>query len=297
MSTRLRVSAISFLNTAPLMWGFDHEDLRRQFTVHYTVPAACAQELRAGVADIGIIPVIAYQTIPDLVVIPGVSIAANGPVRSILLISKKPMDQIKTVATDSSSRTSVALCRVLMRKWFGGQRVFTAMEPKLPNMLAEADAALIIGDPALTVDPSQYICYDLAEEWTRQTGKPFVFAFWAVRKAALEGIKADLPGIFQTSRDHGLLPENVEKLAREWAPRVGISEDSVKSYLTKNIDYSLGPAQLEGMKLFFDYAVETGVIQAHKPLEFLGNGEKGLGSALGSIGWIAAMGSLLNTLP
>ncbi|MDP9268701.1 MAG: menaquinone biosynthesis protein [Acidobacteriota bacterium] len=273
MASRLRVSAISFLNTAPLMWGFDHEDLRRQFEVHYTVPAACAQELRAGVADIGIIPVIAYQTIPDLAVIPGVSIAANGPVRSILLVSKKPLDEIKTIAADSSSRTSVALCRVLLRKWHDGQRLFTAMEPKLPNMLAENDAALIIGDPALTVDRSRYLCYDLAEEWTRHTGKPFVFAFWAVRKAAVvgpgHGRKLDLPRIFQTSRDHGLLPENVEKLAREWAPRVGISEAEVKSYLTESIDYSLDDAQLEGMQLFFQYAVETGVIPAMRPIDFL----------------------------
>jgi chorismate dehydratase len=296
MSSRLRVSAISFLNTAPLMWGFDHEDLRQQFEVHYTLPAACAQAVRMGVADIGIIPVIAYQTIPDLAIIPGVSIAAKGPVRSILLISKKPIAEVKTVAADSSSRTSVALCRVLMRKWFGGQRVFTAMAPNLPTMLAEADAALIIGDPALTIDRSQYKCYDLAEEWTNHTGKPFVFAFWAVRKAALEGVKLDLPRIFQTSRDHGLEPENVEKLAREWAPRVGISEASVKSYLTENIDYSLGNEQVEGMKLFFDYAVETGVIPAVKPFEFLTSSEKGLASAIGTFGWIAAMGSILNTL-
>jgi len=283
MSSRLRVSAISFLNTAPLMWGFDHEELRRQFEVHYTVPAACAQELRAGTADIGIIPVIAYQTIPDLAVIPGVSIAANGPVRSILLISKKPLEAIKTIAADSSSRTSVALCRVLLRKWHDGQRVFTAMEPKLPTMLAENDAALIIGDPALLVDRSEYICIDLAEEWKKQTGKPFVFAFWAVRKAALagpgSGRRLDLARIFQTSRDHGLLPENVEKLAREWAPRVGISEDDVKSYLTKNIDYSLDAAQLEGMNLFFQYAVETGVIPEVRPIEFL-DAARGAGTAL-----------------
>jgi chorismate dehydratase len=269
MSSRLRVSAISFLNTAPLMWGFDHEDLRRQFEVHYTVPAACAQELRSGVADIGIIPVIAYQTIADLVVIPKVSIAANGRVRSILLISKKPIEAIKTIAADSSSRTSVALCRVLLRKWYEGSRIFTAMEPKLPTMLAENDAALIIGDPALTVDRSNYICYDLAEEWTRRTGKPFVFAFWAVRKAALAGRRLDLARIFQTSRDHGLLPENVDKLAREWAPRVGISEDDVKSYLTESINYSLDEAQLEGMQLFFQYAMETDVIPAVRPVEFV----------------------------
>ena len=270
MADRLRISAISFLNTAPLMWDFDHGELRRRFTIHYTVPAACAEELRTGVADIGIIPVIAYHTIPDLSVIPGVCIAAKGPVRSILLISRVPLEKIKTVAADSSSRTSVALARVMFRKWFGGQRTFTAMEPKLEVMLQHADAALIIGDNALTVDRSQYLCYDLAEEWTRFTGKSFVFAFWAVRNGALEGRNdySDLVELFQKSRDHGL--EHTAELAREWAHRVGISEDAVRSYLNESIDYQLDQERLDGMRLFLEYALETGVLPAVRPLEFIG---------------------------
>ena len=270
MVDRLRISAISFLNTAPLMWDFDHGDLRRRFTIHYTLPSACAQELRTGVSDIGIIPIVAYQTIPDLLVIPDVCIAAKGPVRSILLISKVPIEQVKTVAADSSSRSSVALCRVLFRKWLGGQRHFVSMEPKLDAMLREADAALIIGDPALAVDRSQYLCYDLAEEWTRFTGKPFVFAFWAVRAAALEGRTdyPDLAELFQKSRDHGC--KNVPALAKEWAHRVGISEPEVESYLTRNIDYRLDQEKLDGMRLFLELATETGVLPAIRPIQFLG---------------------------
>jgi chorismate dehydratase len=296
MSSRLRISAISFLNTAPLMWDFDHGELRQRFTIHYTLPAVCAQELRAGTADIGIIPVIAYQTIPDLVVIPNVAIAADGPVRSIQLISKVPLDQIKTVAADTSSRTSVALCRVLFRKWLGGQRHFTSMEPKLETMLREADAALIIGDPALTVDPGQYHCYDLAEEWKKHTGKPFVFAFWAVRAAALEGRKdyPDLAQLFQKSRDHGL--EHVPELAREWAHRVGISEEAVRSYLTENIHYHLGADKLEGMRLFFEYAAETGVLPAIKPVDFLGRTASSLGTALNGLGSLAGLLSAFNLM-
>src|SRR3954454_15702484 len=114
---RLRVSAISFLNTAPLMWDFDHGDLRRDYRVDYTLPSACAEILRNGMADIGIIPAATYTTIPDLVIIPDIAIAARGPVRSILLISKIPIDQIKTVAADTSSRSSVALLQVLLRKF------------------------------------------------------------------------------------------------------------------------------------------------------------------------------------
>ena len=113
---RLRVSAISFLNTAPLMWDFDHGELRREYEVDYTLPAICAEMLRAGTADIGIIPVAAYASIPDLVVIPDIAIAARGPVRSILLISKVPVEQMRRVAVDTSSRTSVALLQVLFNR-------------------------------------------------------------------------------------------------------------------------------------------------------------------------------------
>ena len=266
---RLRVSAISFLNTAPLMWDFDHGDRRREFEVAYTVPSACAEALRAGTADIGIIPVIAYATIPDLVVIPEVAIAAKRAVRSILLISKKPIEEVQTIAADTSSRTSVALLRILLRKWHGGGRTFLPMEPKLDKMLKQADAALIIGDPALTVDRGKYICYDLSEEWQTRTGKPFVFAFWAVRAAALAGQDpAHVARVFQESRSHGL--EHVAELAREWAPRVGISEDAVRIYLTENIDYALDAANLSGLNLFYKYAVDCGVIPDIRPLEFVG---------------------------
>lgn len=272
MASRVRISAISFLNTAPLMWDFEHGGLRRDFDVTYTVPAACAEQLRLGTADVGIIPIIAYHTIPDLRVVPGVSISASGPVRSILLISKVPVEEIRKVAADSASRTSVALNRVLFRKYWGGKREFIAMEPDLDLMLQAADAALIIGDPALTADRSRYICYDLAEEWTRLTGKPFVFAFWAVRAAALARRRLDLARVFQASRDHGL--QHVDDIARAWAPRVGLSQADVRSYLTENIEYDLDEEKLAGMNLFLEYALETGVLAGTRPLEFLATSGK-----------------------
>jgi chorismate dehydratase len=265
---KLRIAAISFLNTAPLMWDFEHTELGREFEIISTVPSECAEMLRAGTADIGIVPVVAYLSIPDLRIIPNVAIAANGPVRSILLVSRMPLEEVRTVAADTSSRTSVALARVLFRKWFGGGREFTSMPPLLDVMLKCCDAALLIGDPALTVDRTRYICYDLAEEWKRLTGDPFVFAFWAVRAEALSETDLDLIKIFQQSRDHGLA--NVETLARTWAPRVGISESAVRTYLTDNIDYSLGEENLAGLELFFEYAVECGMLPGLKRLEFVG---------------------------
>ena len=115
-------------------------------------------------------------------VLPGVAIASRRPVRSILLVTRVPVDQIRTVALDTSSMTSVALTKILFEKWLGGGRTFTSMEPNVEKMLAQHDAALVIGDPALQIDRSRYLTLDLAEEWIRYTGKPFVFAFWAVRQ-------------------------------------------------------------------------------------------------------------------
>jgi chorismate dehydratase len=270
---RLRISAISYLNTAPLMWDFEHgnTDVRSAFDISYTIPSQCATSLREGSADIGIIPVAAYASIPDLAILPGVAIASRRAVRSILLVSKVPLETIQTVALDTSSMTSVALIKVLFAKWWGGSRTFTPMAPDIEQMLKMHDAGLVIGDPALQIDRSRYLTYDLAEEWIRLTGKPFVFAFWAVRQAALADAPRDLDlaTVFQESRDHGLQPENLDRIAREWSSRLGLDERGIKSYLTENIHYSLDPACLDGMQLFCQLARECGALLSAPPLCFL----------------------------
>src|SRR4029077_1165582 len=149
---RLRISAISYLNTAPLMWDFEHGDAGTAFDISYTVPAQCAADLARGSADIGIIPAAAYASIPGLAILPGVAIASRRPVRSILLVSQVPLDQIRSVALDTSSLTSVALTKVLFAKWWGQGRSFTPMAPDIERMMAAHDAGLVIGDPALKVD-------------------------------------------------------------------------------------------------------------------------------------------------
>ena len=186
---------------------------RSAFDISYTIPSLCAASLREGSADIGIIPAAAYTSIPDLAILPGVAIASRRAVRSILLVSKVPLEKIQSVALDTSSMTSVALIKVLFAKWWGGGRTFTAMAPDIEQMLKVNDAGLVIGDPALQIDRSQYLTYDLAEEWIRLTGKPFVFAFWAIRQAALNDAPRDLDlaAVFQESRDHGLLPESLDR--------------------------------------------------------------------------------------
>jgi chorismate dehydratase len=260
---KLRISAISFLNTAPLMWDFEHGEAGSQFDISYTVPSCCARALAEGTADIGIIPAAAYASIPGLKILPDVAIASRQPVRSILVVSKMPIAQARTIALDTSSMTSVALTKVLFEKWLGGGRTFAAMEPNLDKMLAAHDAALLIGDPALQVDRSRYHTLDLAEEWILRTGKPFVFAFWAVRSAALDQAPAmDLATIFRDSRDHGLEPASLDHIAREWAPKIGLDENEVRSYLTENIYYRLDAECLEGLCLFYQYAVEVGALPA-----------------------------------
>jgi chorismate dehydratase len=286
---KLRISAISFLNTAPLMWDFDcgqlpgHDqapallpvspELARDFEVNYTIPSSCADALRAGTADIGIIPVAAYAGIPELVIVPDVAIAARGPVRSILLVSKVPLEQVRTLAADNSSRTSVALAKVLFHRWFGRVPEFLPALPQVDSMLARCDAALVIGDPALRIDRSRLLSWDLAEEWQRLTGKPFVFAFWAVRLAALRQVRPelDVAAVFRQSRDHGLATHNLAVIARQWAACVGLSEAGVIDYLTHNIHYSLDKECLAGLELFFQYAVECGAIpNPPQPLRFMG---------------------------
>ena len=268
---RLRISAISFLNTTPLMWDFDHGPAGDNFDISYTVPSACAADLAKGNADIGIIPAAAYTTVPNLVILPGVAIASRQEVRSILLVSKVPVEKIQTVALDTSSLTSVALVKVLFAKWWGGKRKFTSMDPDLESMLQLNDAALLIGDSALKVDRSKFLTFDLAEQWFRFTGKPFVFAFWAVRKDALKDKTSnlDLATIFQQSRNHGLAPDNLNQIAREWAPRVGLSEADVRSYLTDNIHYYLDPAHIEGLQLYYRFAQECGALPTAPALDFL----------------------------
>ena len=281
----LKVSAISFLNTAPLMWDFNHgappeqhrnrdlpPELRADFTVEYTVPSLCAEALQQGLADIGIIPAITYTTIPGLAILPDAAIAAKSAVRSILLVSHKPIEQVNSIAVDTSSRSSVALARILCRKRWRRERQFRDFPPDLDSMLAACDAALLIGDPALRIARSNYFVYDLAEEWRHFTGKPFVFAFWALRLQALNEVRRplDVAGVFRNSRDHGIQPANLEQIARRWSERVGLPEPEIIAYLTGNIHFFLDAENLEGLELFFRYSAECGVITEAPPLRFLG---------------------------
>jgi chorismate dehydratase len=245
------------------MWDFEHETTREKllnkFEVSYTIPSLCAQALASGTADIGIVPVAAYATIPGLRILPNVAIASKNAVRSILLVSRRPLDQIRSVALDTSSRSSVALLKVLFAMHYQLDVAFLAADPNLKRMLAQSDAALLIGDPALQVDRSRYLTLDLSEEWRRFTGKPFVFAFWAARDGAADDDElSHAAEVLSSSRNAGL--RNVSEIAQSWSPKLSLSRELIESYLSENIHYYLDDENVSGMQLFFKYASELGVL-------------------------------------
>jgi len=255
------------------MWDFAHgrrrSELRKQFDVEYTIPSHCAQMLAEGSADIGIIPVAAHTVIPGLRIIPNVAIASRNAVKSILLVSTRPQDQIRTVAVDTSSRSSAALIQVLFAKHWKREVQFSPADPEIGNMLQSHDSALLIGDPALQIDRSRYLTWDLAEEWRKFSGKPFVFAFWAVRGGAAEeeGL-AQVSEVFNQSRDAGV--RHIEAIADEWTERLELSRELIVAYLSENIQYDLDQESITGMQLFFRYASELNVLPAARELRFAG---------------------------
>jgi len=242
----LRVSAVSYLNTWPLVWGFLHGPGQGKFDFRFDLPADCAEALATGGAGIGLVPCAELDRL-GLDYLPELGIACEGPVRSILLISKLPYSEIRTLAVDSGSRSSVALTHILLAEQYGCQPQFRPMRPDLHEMLAECDAALIIGDPALHIEPEllPWQTLDLGAEWVAWSRLPMVFAVWAGKRAHLT---ADVALAFANScqwgRNH--MDEIVERATRER----GFSADLVRKYLTEHIVYELGPRHREGLELF-----------------------------------------------
>jgi chorismate dehydratase len=276
-SCALRVAAIDFLNPAPLMWDFEHPplaaELSRHYQLSYTQPSACAANLLSGSADLGLIPIAALT--PDLAIVPGCVIASLDEVRSIQLIVKLrdkaasddgALRSVRTIAADTASRSSLAYTQVLFRKFLGTQPSFLPAPADAVAMLRSADAALLIGDPALLaleardqieqqIGPCLWI--DIAHQWRTRTGLPWVAAVWAVRPESLgsQTLSSDrLIEDLNRSRDHGL--DHIDDLVREWTPRIALAPAAIHSYLTENIHYELDPACIEALHLFRRYAAE-----------------------------------------
>ena len=283
----LRISIVEYLNTAPLVRGFTHGPLRGKYELSFTVPSQCAEALRSGAADVAIIPAIEYQRIPDLVILPNLSIASKESVRSLLLVSKKPIQEATRVALDRSSRSTQALTRILCEKLWRIKPEFFEAAPDLPAMLQQADAALLIGDPALRLaitcahavhrdasgDPiapaalaglnaggSVYI-YDIVEKWRAMTNLPAVLAVWAARRSA---VTPELVQDFQDSRAFGL--EHVDAIASEAAEEMKLPVGDLRRYLLENIDYHLDEENLKGLTRYYQLAAELGLIPRVNPI-------------------------------
>jgi chorismate dehydratase len=280
--TKLRVAAINFLNPAPLMWDFEHPplaaELAKRYTLHYTQPSLCADELLAARADLGLIPIASLT--PDLAIVPGCTIASLNEVRSIQLIVHRghTLATVRTVAADTASRSSLAYAEILFRKFLNTHPTFLPAAADPIAMLQQADAAILIGDPALlalesrdqieaTVGPCQW--HDLAHEWHTRTNLPWVAAVWAVRPEALshDVTAAQLTEDLETSRNHGLL--NIERLVEQWAPRIAIPPATIRHYLSSNIHYVLNTDCIRAIERFRQYAAEVDVLPPLPHLRFL----------------------------
>lgn len=261
---KLKVSVVQYLNTVPLIWGMVRGAEAANFEMTFTTPACCADEVRSVAAAVGIIPSVELQRISNLEIIPGVSISSLAKVRSVALFSKKPIERIASVAIDASSRTSVALLTILLNKFYGIFPPMTLAEPDGDAMLRVADAALLIGDPALAYHNPETAVYDMAEEWKKFTGLPFVFAVWA---GAASARLTESAALFRDSRDYGVA--HIDEIASEYAPRHLLSPGQVKIYLTENIDYNLSEEHLKGLRLFHKLACEAGLVPGVQPLHFV----------------------------
>ena len=262
--TPLRIAAVSYLNAVPLVWGLVHGPQRGRFQVEFMVPSRCADALREGSADAGVIPSIEYQRIEDLKVVPGLSVSSAGPVRSVLLISRCSAEKIGSLALDISSRTSVCLVQLVLRRRYGVAPSLHPHAPNLPAMLHEYDAALVIGDPALASNLPGLFVYDLADEWRAMTGLPFVFAFWGVRQ---EAASPEWVPVFQEAAAYAMA--HLEEILPAESERTGLPVSLIRSYLTENIDISFGAKNLEGLERFYALAHEQGLIERNKPVEFI----------------------------
>jgi len=288
---KLRISVVEYLNTAPLVWGFTDGPLAGKYDLSFTVPAQCAESLRRGDSDVAIIPSIEYQRIEDVVALPDMAIAAKREVRSLLVISKRPIDMAKRVALDTSSRATAGLVRILAKDYWGLTPEFIDAAPDPAEMLQNADAALVIGDPALRISlkmealagkaPSAGDCcqgdpdempvpgfetifvYDVTHQWREMTGKPAVMAMWVGRK---DIFTPEIVADFLASKKYGV--EHVREIAEAASIKLDLPPGALERYLTENINFDLDDDNLAGLKLYFEKASAHGLIPKAKRLEF-----------------------------
>lgn len=259
-----RISASSYLNTAPLVWSFLYGEQHGKVEIILdNAPARSAELLVEDRVDAALVPIFAYQTIDGVNLIPDVCVGARERVQSVCLVTNgRELDSVRSVALDSSSRTSVALTKIIFREFLGREPEWRSAEPDIDAMLSEADCALLIGDPALRLAGRGYRVFDLAEVWRQFTGLGFVFAMWMTRRARS-------PIDFASVRDEGLA--HVDEIMNNYLPHVSLERDEMRSYLTNSISFSIDESMRKGMALYFELAHRHELIEQNRTLKFTGD--------------------------
>jgi chorismate dehydratase len=264
-----RISASSYSNTAPLVWSFlygrNHGNVE---VILDNAPARSAELLAQDRVDAALVPVIAFQTIESVRLIPDVCVGARKMVRSVCLVTKgDDLTAVRSVALDTSSKTSVVLTKLIFREFLGFEPEWNDAEPSLDTMLSNADCALLIGDPALSLigaGPKSKIenlkLFDLAELWHTHTGLGFVFAMWMTRR---ESVSID----FAAARDEGL--DHLDEIIANYAHQIHLGPEEMRKYLLQNISYSVDEPMRRGMELYFELAAKNGFIGENKTLRFV----------------------------
>jgi len=263
---RPRVAASSYLNTAPLIWSFQQGRMQGAVElVTDTAPARCGDLLALGEVEAALVPIIEYQRIPGVQVVPGVCVGSHSAVRSVVLISKyDDLKNVRRVGLDSSSRTSQTLVKIIFREFLNCEPQWKTSRPDVEDMLKDNDAALLIGDPAMNITLPDVHIFDLASVWRRFTNTGFVFAMWMARKESVEKIRVV---DFAAARDEGLA--ELDEIAAEYKPQLGLSDKEIRAYLTDNIAFRMDEEMEKGLKLYFQLARKHQLIEAGGPLDFI----------------------------
>ena len=262
MTRPVRLGAVSYLNARPLVFGLDRRD---DVSLRFDVPSECARLLAAGEIDLGMVPSITYLDRPGDRIVPGVCIGSDGPVASVALYTSKPIADVQTIALDTSSRTSAMLTRILCARRFNISPAFVPHAPDLAAMLASADAALLIGDPALFVDHAALGAtkIDLGEAWTSMTGLPFVWAVWSGPSAA---VTRDTAAILNDAARQGSAA--LDTIADDYCVNTPDRVPVARRYLRENLTFALDDRAVEGLRMYYREAAALGLVN-ERPLEWL----------------------------
>lgn len=261
------MAASRYLNSAPLIWSFIHGRMREDVRLLTdTAPARCAEMLARAEVEAALVPVIEYQRIPEIVVVPEVCVGARSRVRSVVLVTRgAQLKDVRSVALDTSSRTSAALVQIIFREFLRVQPEWRPTAPDLKGMLDGSDAALLIGDPAMTFPRDGLRVYDLANLWREYTGLGFVFAMWMARASAADKVLAI---DFKGARDEGLA--RVDEIVAHYEATLKLPPKELRAYLLENISFELDAEMRAGLNLFYSLAQEHGIISDARPLKMIG---------------------------